>query len=66
MAELRRLTGQSMEVIVNPSFVRKNEIEVLSGNPEKLENCIGVVNWRSLEDTLSWMLDAGAVNLKAN
>jgi len=57
MTELRRLTGQAMEVRVNPTFVRKNEIEVLAGNPEKLENCIVKVNWRPLEDTLSWMLE---------
>jgi len=56
IAELRRLTGQTMEVRVNPSFVRKNEIEVLAGNPEKLESCIGAIHWRPLEDTLSWML----------
>lgn len=57
MAELRRLTGQIIEVRVNPNFVRKNEIEVLAGNPEKLEKCIGEVNWRPLEDTLNWMLE---------
>lgn len=57
MAELRRLTGQIIEVRVNPNFVRKNEIEVLAGNPEKLEKCIGKVNWRPLEDTLNWMLE---------
>lgn len=62
MAELRRLTGQSIEVRVNPSFVRKNEITVLAGNPDKLENCVGKINWRPLDDTLNWMLDAGAVN----
>ena len=56
MAKLEQLTGQTMEVRVNPNFVRKNEIEVLAGNPEKLESCIGAIHWRPLEDTLNWML----------
>ena len=57
MTELRRLTGQAMEIRVNPTLVRKNEIEVLAGNSEKLEKCVGKVNWKPLADTLHWMLE---------
>lgn len=53
---LRNITGQSPNVSVNPVFVRKNDIQVLSGDPEKLECCIGQVNWHVLQDTLVWML----------
>jgi nucleoside-diphosphate-sugar epimerase len=53
---LRNITGQSINVSVNPAFVRKNDIPVLSGDPEKLERCIGRVNWYKLRDTLVWML----------
>jgi nucleoside-diphosphate-sugar epimerase len=53
---LRNITGQSLNVSVNPAFVRKNDIPVLSGDPEKLECCIGQVNWYGLRDTLIWML----------
>ena len=57
MTQLKQITGKTMEVRVNPSFVRQNEIEVLAGNPEKLDFCTGKVNWRPLEDTLNWMLE---------
>lgn len=53
---LRNITGQSLNVSVNPAFVRKNDIPVLSGDPGKLERCIGQINWYGLRDTLVWML----------
>lgn len=53
---LRNIAGQSLNVSVNPAFVRKNDIEVLSGDPEKLERCIGRINWYGLRNTLVWML----------
>ena len=56
LQSLHQLTGCEMEVKVNPSFIRKNEIETLAGSPGKLENCIGKIDWIPLEDTLSWML----------
>jgi nucleoside-diphosphate-sugar epimerase len=36
IALLTELTGHSIEVRVNPAFVRANEIKMLSGNPQKL------------------------------
>lgn len=53
---LRQMTGQPMRINVNPAFVRKNDIFILSGAPDKMEACIGLINWYELSDTLSWML----------
>jgi nucleoside-diphosphate-sugar epimerase len=53
---LQNITGQTIKVITKPEFMRKNDIPVLSGDPKKLEACIGKVHWRELQDTLSWML----------
>lgn len=53
---LKEITGQNMDVKVTPRFMRKNEIEVLAGSLKKLEKCIGKVQWKSLAETLDWML----------
>lgn len=51
------ITGHSITVEVNPAFVRPNEIQRLSGSPTKLEKVIGTIQHRSLQETLSWMLE---------
>lgn len=56
---LENISGHSMQVTVNPQFVRANEIFRLSGDPHKLESCIKTIAWRPLEDTLAWMYRAG-------
>ena len=53
---LIRITGHSIQVNVNPKFIRANEVHCLCGNPSKLEACIGTVLHPPLEDTLRWML----------
>lgn len=53
------ITGHSMEVRVNPAFVRANEVRVLSGSRALLEATIGKVADYPLENTLRWMLEAG-------
>lgn len=55
---LQELTGQQMDIQVNPAFVRPNEVHRLCGNPAKLLACTGPLTPRSLSDTLQWMLDA--------
>lgn len=55
---LARLSEHDMEVVVNPSFVRANEIRRLCGSPAKLEATIGPLKDFSLTDTLMWMLQA--------
>ena len=56
IALLEKMTGLSMAITVNSQFVRSNEIITLSGSPDHLENAIGKLEWRSLEETLRWML----------
>ena len=50
------ITGHRIEVRVNPSFIRKNEIKSLWGDPGKLRSIIGQWDPLPLEDTLGWML----------
>ncbi|WP_340121602.1 GDP-mannose 4,6-dehydratase [Methylobacter svalbardensis] len=57
---LKEITGHDLAVKVNPDFIRANEVHRLCGNPAKLEACIGQLQHPPLEDTLSWMLSAGA------
>ena len=54
---LVELTGHSPEIIVNPKFVRSNEVLSLAGDPSKLRESIGDLPHFSLRDTLRWMLD---------
>lgn len=51
-----RLTGRNLEIRVNPSFIRPNELNYLTGNPEKLHDEVGLVGNYPFEQTLEWML----------
>ena len=53
---LTRLTGHTMQVVVNPLFVRANEIRSSCGDPGRLHGVIGQLPIFALDDTLSWML----------
>lgn len=50
------LVGYRPEVLVNPAFVRANEVRQLLGSKAALERCIGPVQGKSLQETLAWML----------
>lgn len=52
------VTGHSMDVTVNPAFVRANEVKTLCGDATRLRSLIGSWETPSLEDTLRWMLAA--------
>jgi nucleoside-diphosphate-sugar epimerase len=52
------LTGHSLDVRVNPAFVRPNEVRVLLGDNRRLKRLIGGWDSPSLRETLAWMLDA--------
>lgn len=52
------ITGHSMEIRVNPAFVRPNEVRVLRGSRARLEATIGRIPDYPLENTLRWMLEA--------
>jgi nucleoside-diphosphate-sugar epimerase len=56
IAQLETMTGHSMAIEVNPQFVRSNEIVTLCGSSAFLEQAIGKIEWRPLEETLQWML----------
>jgi nucleoside-diphosphate-sugar epimerase len=50
------LTGHTIEVAVNPAFVRTDEIKTLHGDPTHVEAVLGGVERHRFEDTLAWML----------
>jgi nucleoside-diphosphate-sugar epimerase len=54
MAE--RICGHSIEIRVNPEFVRANEVPRLLGSGKKLHQYIDRPSLRTLEQTLEWML----------
>ncbi len=51
-----KITGHSIEIKVNPEFVRQNEIRELKGDSRLLDSIISDKKSYSLHDTLSWML----------
>jgi GDP-6-deoxy-D-talose 4-dehydrogenase len=58
LATAQRLAGHSMQVRVNPAFVRANEVRTLVGNPAKLLALTGHRSYIPMEETLRWMLTA--------
>ena len=62
LSHLHAVTGRELHVVQNPQFMRRNEITCLVGNGQKLVNALGPVNWRPLDETLQWMLDAASTN----
>ena len=60
ISTMRDLSGHDLDIIVNPAFVRKNEIHKLIGSREKLQSAIGVVDAIPIEQTLRWMYEATA------
>jgi len=53
---MNQLCGYQIEVLVNPAFVRENEIKVLKGSCEKLETLTGFKPSIALKKTLEDML----------
>jgi len=60
LAMAGKITGHPLRVVVNPAFVRANEVRRLCGDPARLRSLIGAWESPLLEDTLHWMLTAGA------
>ena len=54
---LKAITGHTLDVQVNPAFVRANEVHRLCGNPAQLLACTGPSPGYALSDTLQWMLE---------
>ena len=53
---LAEITSHSLEVRVNPAFVRSNEIKRLFGNPDKLHEVVGEIHQYTLRETLQVLL----------
>jgi nucleoside-diphosphate-sugar epimerase len=58
LAMLAQLAGYTIEVDVNPAFVRANEVKRLVGSNRKLAATIGEPELIPLADTLEWMYRA--------
>ena len=52
---LSEMAGYTIEVDINPAFVRANEVRRLVGSNKKLAATIGELNLIPLVDTLQWM-----------
>ena len=55
---MNTIAGYEIEIKVNPSFVRENEIKRLVGSTQKLEKTIGYICPIELEETLRKMYEA--------
>jgi nucleoside-diphosphate-sugar epimerase len=53
------ITGHNPQIVVNPAFVRANEVRRLVGDKSALEAAIGPVSGPRLAETLRWMLGSG-------
>ena len=52
----RSITGHNIDVVVNPAFVRADEIKTLHGDPSRVAAILGSVERHHFEETLEWML----------
>jgi nucleoside-diphosphate-sugar epimerase len=56
------LSGHSLDIHVNPQFVRDNEVRLLRGSAARLRELIPDWKPRPLRDTLAWMLNKNSFN----
>lgn len=63
IAMCEAISGHSINIQINQSFVRNSEVRVLTGDNSRLKSVIGDWQLYSLEDTLRWMLDNDEVAL---
>ncbi len=56
LALVTQLSHHELEVVVNPAYVRENEVHKLVGSCAKLDNVIGTSSRTTLRQTLDWML----------
>jgi len=54
------LAGHSIEVSVNPAFVRPNEVKTLIGSADRLKTVLPEWQTIPLRETLAWMLQSRA------
>jgi len=53
-----KIAGYHIDVRVNPKFIRKDEIESLTGSPNKLFSIVGEVSQKDFKETLKDMFEA--------
>ncbi len=58
IALIEEISQHSMRVMVNPAFVRRNEVITLYGDNSRLRNTVGSLEMPPLNETLRWMLEA--------
>ncbi|WP_286953261.1 MULTISPECIES: GDP-mannose 4,6-dehydratase [unclassified Pseudomonas] len=56
IAKCTAITGHSIDVQVNPAFVRANEVKTLCGDNARLRGLVPGWQTPSLDETLGWML----------
>lgn len=55
---MNKISGYEIKVLVNPAFVRKDEIKTLCGSSKKLFDLIGEIKIDKIEDTLKGLYEA--------
>ncbi|WP_175977755.1 NAD-dependent epimerase/dehydratase family protein [Burkholderia sp. BCC1047] len=58
IAMMEQIAGYTIDVQVNPAFVRANEVRRLQGDGARLQAAIGPLGDIPLESTLRWMFEA--------
>ena len=58
LAITSRLSGHTLDIRVNPKFIRTNEVRVLRGSADRLRILMPEWSPRSLNETLTWMLNS--------
>ena len=55
---MNKISGYEIKVLVNPAFVRKDEIKILCGSSKKLFDLIGEIKIDKIENTLKGLYEA--------
>jgi len=55
--KMNEMAGYEINVLVNPAFIRNNEMVRLAGSPKRLFSLIGDTKLYSVENTLRWMYE---------
>jgi nucleoside-diphosphate-sugar epimerase len=57
VALCEKISGHRLEILVNPKFVRANEVRMLIGDNGYLQTLIGPWDGPGFQETLRWMLE---------
>ena len=58
IALIQEISNHMMRIVVNPAFVRKNDVHTLYGDNGRLSDTIGQLDMPPLRHTLRWMVEA--------